>query len=107
PPAGRPPYLLVHVERAGDLPEEPRAPAFLLGALDRPGELLGQLVHAFFQRLHDRIDPFVALPPRPSRAKGNHHHEGEEAAAEGRNDDDQIRVHRRKVRTVVAVWWVP
>ena len=79
----RPREHLVHVDRAGDLPEEPRAPPFLLGALDRPGELLRELVHAFFQRLDDGADPLVGLPPRPPRDKRHQHHEGENAARRG------------------------
>ena len=61
----RPREHLVHVDRAGDLPEKTAAPALFLGPLDRPGELLRQLVHPLFQGLDDRPDPLVGPPPRP------------------------------------------
>ena len=71
----RPREHLVHVDRAGDLPEEPDAPPFLLGPLDRPGELLRELVHPLLEGLDDRADPLVGLPPRPPRDKRHQHHE--------------------------------
>src|SRR5205823_12980124 len=79
-------------------PEEAAAPALLLGAADRAGELLRELAHPLLERLDDGADPLVRRPPGPSPDERQRHREECDAAAEGRTDDDECVVgHRRKV----------
>ena len=55
----RPREHLVEVDRPGQLPEDPAAPALLLGALERPGQLAAELVHPGVEARDDLGNPFI------------------------------------------------
>ena len=55
----RPGEHLVQVDRPGELPEDPAAPALLLGPLERAGQLAAELVHPGVEAGDDLRHPFV------------------------------------------------
>ena len=55
----RPREHLVQVDRPGELPEDSAAPAFLLGSLERPGQLSAELVHPGVQACNHLGNPFI------------------------------------------------
>jgi hypothetical protein len=85
----RPRQHLVHVDRAGDLAQEPASTAFLLGPLDRPGELGRELVHALLEGLDDRAHAVVGPPAQPPACQREQDEQKQDQAAERRRDDDE------------------
>jgi len=101
---------LVEVDRAGDLTEEPTAPALLLGPVDGAGELVPELVHPRFEDADDVGDPLVgetAGPPDERREQDEQEHD---AHAESRRYGYEQVIHwtaESKTRAGVARCFAP
>jgi hypothetical protein len=80
---------VVEVDRPGELAEEPRPAALLLGPVDGAGELGCELVHPLLERLDHRGNPRFSTFCRPPLADHEQRPQCHDGGAETRRQGDE------------------